>query len=458
MERRITVHLDNDPVYDILLSDSFSGLSEEVGKLPVQGRRACIVTDTNVEPLYREQVETELTGCFSEVVAFSGLSEEVGKLPVQGRRACIVTDTNVEPLYREQVETELTGCFSEVVVFTFPAGEEQKNLDSVRRLYEKLIDCHFDRKDWLVALGGGVVGDLSGFAAATYLRGISFIQIPTTLLSQVDSSIGGKTGVDLEAYKNVVGDLSGFAAATYLRGISFIQIPTTLLSQVDSSIGGKTGVDLEAYKNMVGAFHMPKLVYTNVQTLTSLPDEQYSSGMGEILKHGLIKDASYFSWLSDHAEAIANRELSVCMEMIRISDEIKRQVVENDPKEHGERALLNFGHTLGHALEKQMNFSVLHGHCVGLGCLAAARISANRGYIEEAAVAGIRRVMKLFRMPSVLKDFDLDAVIEDTKNDKKMDGDRIRFILLKNIGEAYIDTTVTEEEMKAGLTEIQKEF
>ena len=364
MERRITVHLDNDPVYDILLSDSFSGLSEEVGKLPVQGRRACIVTDTNVEPLYREQVETELTGCFSEVV-----------------------------------------------VFTFPAGEEQKNLDTVRRLYEKLIDCHFDRKDWLVALGGGVVGDLCGFAAATYLR-----------------------------------------------GISFIQIPTTLLSQVDSSIGGKTGVDLEAYKNMVGAFHMPKLVYTNVQTLTSLPDEQYSSGMGEILKHGLIKDASYFSWLSDHAEAIANRELSVCMEMIRISDEIKRQVVENDPKEHGERALLNFGHTLGHALEKQMNFSVLHGHCVGLGCLAAARISANRGYIEEAAVAGIRRVMKLFRMPSVLKDFDLDAVIEDTKNDKKMDGDRIRFILLKNIGEAYIDTTVTEEEMKAGLTEIQKEF
>ncbi len=258
MERRMTVHQDGNPIYDIVMSDSFGSLATEVAKLAVEGRRICIVTDSTVAGLYLEEVRKRLAGCCKEVVTF-----------------------------------------------VFPAGEENKNLKTVQALYETLILNHLDRKDLLVALGGGVVGDLCGYAAATYLR-----------------------------------------------GVSFIQIPTTLLSQVDSSIGGKTGVDFDAYKNMVGAFHMPRLVYTNVKTLTTLSKEQFSSGMGEIIKHGLIKDAAYYQWLKDNREKIMARDLEACADMIERSDEIKREVVEKDPTEQGDRALLNFGHTLGHAIEK----------------------------------------------------------------------------------------------------------
>lgn len=191
-----------------------------------------------------------------------------------------------------------------MISIIFEAGESQKNLDTVKMIYEKLILAKFDRKDLLVALGGGVTGDITGFTAATYLR-----------------------------------------------GIDFVQIPTSLLAQVDSSIGGKTGVDFDSYKNMVGAFHMPKLVYINVSTLTTLSDEQFISGMGEIIKHGLIKDSAYFDWLIENHDRILARDKDVLMEMIRVSCNIKRVVVENDPTEKGDRALLNFGHTLGHAIE-----------------------------------------------------------------------------------------------------------
>ena len=198
------------------------------------------------------------------------------------------------PLYLEEVRAVLAGCCKAVSVFTFPAGEENKHLDTVRNLYEHLILEHFDRKDMLAALGGGVVGDLCGFAAATYLR-----------------------------------------------GVDFIQIPTTLLSQVDSSIGGKTGVDFDAYKNMVGAFHMPRLVYANLRTLLTLPEEQFSSGMGEVVKHGLIKNREYYQWLKDNHEGIAARNLDLCQAMVYESCMIKKRVVEEDPTEQGERALLN---------------------------------------------------------------------------------------------------------------------
>ena len=357
MERRMTVHQDGNPIYDIVMSDSFGSLATEVAKLAVEGRRICIVTDSTVAGLYLEEV-------------------------------------------RER----LAGCCKEVVTFVFPAGEENKNLKTVQALYETLILNHLDRKDLLVALGGGVVGDLCGYAAATYLR-----------------------------------------------GVSFIQIPTTLLSQVDSSIGGKTGVDFDAYKNMVGAFHMPRLVYTNVKTLTTLSQEQFSSGMGEIIKHGLIKDAAYYQWLKDNREKIMARDLEACADMIERSDEIKREVVEKDPTEQGDRALLNFGHTLGHAIEKLKNFQMLHGHCVGVGCIAAAAISQKRGYLTEARVQDIRETMKAFQVEEKVSGVDPAQVIVATKNDKKMDGNTIKFILLKEIGSAYVDRQVTEEEMKLGL-------
>ena len=245
----------------------------------------------------------------------------------------------------------------------------------------------------------------------------------------------------------MTGDITGFTAATYLRGIDYVQIPTSLLAQVDSSIGGKTGVDFDSYKNMVGAFHMPKLVYINVSTLTTLSDEQFISGMGEIIKHGLIKDSAYFDWLIENHDRILARDKDVLMEMIRVSCNIKRVVVENDPTEKGDRALLNFGHTLGHAIERYLDLKLSHGACVGIGCCLASVISYNRGDITEDELHKIIHAFDMFGFPT-LKDYpvDADAVIEYTKNDKKMVG--IKFILLHTIGDAYINTNVVPDDMK----------
>ncbi len=351
----------------------------------------------NGEPIYDIVLDT----------AFDGLGSRLEALGVRGRRVCVVTDSRVASLYLDQVRDILKAYCRQVVAYIFPDGEESKTLDTVEGLYEVLMENRFDRKDWLVALGGGVVGDLCGFGAATYLR-----------------------------------------------GVSFIQIPTTLLAQVDSSIGGKTGVDVSSYKNMVGAFYMPRLVYTNVSTLLTLSDEQFSSGMGEVIKHGLIQDKAYYQWLLRNKDAIGRRELSVCMEMIAGSDEIKRRVVEQDPTEQGLRALLNFGHTLGHALERQLSFSMLHGHCVGLGCLGAVRLSILKGYLDEDCLLGLRSLMESLGMPVKVEEILKENVVEDTKSDKKMDGDAIRFILLRSVGEAFVDRTVTEEDMMAALDEI----
>lgn len=341
---------------------------------------------------------------------FEKLGEELESLgTAAGRRLCIVSDSNVAPLYMDQVEKQLLPHCRQVDSFIFQAGEKQKNLDTVRELYELLILKHYDRHDMLVALGGGVVGDLCGFTAATYLR-----------------------------------------------GIAFIQIPTTLLSQVDSSIGGKTGVDFDAYKNMIGAFHMPKLVYTNIGTLKTLTEEQYTSGMGEIIKHGMIKNRMYYDWLAEHTDEILRRDPIVCETMILESNRIKRDVVEMDPKEIGERALLNFGHTLGHAIEKLMDFKLLHGQCVALGCVAAAYLSAARGEISMEEAADVRRIFERFRLPVSLRGMklDLDQIIRTTKSDKKMDSGMIKFILLHDIGNAYIDRTVTDEEMRESLVQL----
>ena len=351
----LTVHLNDEPIYDIFFANDFNSLPE--------------------------------------LLAGQGIAD---------RRVCIVTESNVAPLYLDEIRNQLDGKCKELISIIFEAGESQKNLDTVKMIYEKLILAKFDRKDLLVALGGGVTGDITGFTAATYLR-----------------------------------------------GIDFVQIPTSLLAQVDSSIGGKTGVDFDSYKNMVGAFHMPKLVYINVSTLTTLSDEQFISGMGEIIKHGLIKDSAYFDWLIENHDRILARDKDVLMEMIRVSCNIKRVVVENDPTEKGDRALLNFGHTLGHAIERYLDLKLSHGACVGIGCCLASVISYNRGDITEAELHKIIHPFDMFGFPT-LKDYpvDADAVIEYTKNDKKMVGDKIKFILLHTIGDAYINTNVVPDDMK----------
>ncbi|MDF2844723.1 MAG: hypothetical protein K0R00_3149 [Herbinix sp.] len=360
MNNQIIVNYENKPAYEILLKPDFSDLSQALLAMGLEGRKLMIISDSNVARYHLNEV--------AELV----------------REVSALTHT-----------------------FVFPAGEANKNLDTVNLCYEELIKSSFDRNDILIALGGGVVGDLTGFVAATYLRGIRFIQVPTTLLSMVDSSIGGKTGVD---YK--------------------------------------------AYKNMVGAFHQPKLVYMNIASLNTLSEAEYFSGMGEIIKHGLIKDSRYYAWIKANYDGIVKKDLSTLQDLIYHSCQIKRQVVENDPKEKGERALLNFGHTIGHSVEKLMNFKLLHGECVCLGMAAAAYLSYKRTYLTQTEYQDILECISLFFQPIKVEGLVAEQVYEVTKLDKKMDSTKIRFILLQGIGNSIIDTSVTKEEMLEAIGEI----
>ena len=336
--------------------------------------------------------------------SFDKLKDALKSLDTKNRKVCIVTDSSVGPLYAAEVSKIFQECFAFVTVLTLPAGEQYKNLDQIRTIYQHLIEQKFDRKDMLAALGGGVVGDMTGFAAATYVRGISFLQIPTTLLSMVDSSIGGKTGVDF---------------------------------------GG--------YKNMVGAFHMPSLVFINTQTLNTLPDEQFASGMGEILKHGLIRDAEYYDWTIAHREEIEKKDPVILQQLIFGSCRIKGTVVENDPTEQGERALLNFGHTIGHAIEAAKNFTLPHGQCVALGCTAAAYISRKRNLLDEEEFCKIRDTNPIFLLPVSFDHLSTDTILENMKHDKKVKNGRIRFVLLDGIGHAVLSDDVSEEEMRMAI-------
>ncbi len=364
MSQQLTIIRDGRPCYDILLRQDWTDLAEKV--LSVSGGR-------------------------------------------KERKLCIVSDSNVSPLYIREVREALISAFPTVITFEIPAGEASKTLKNVERLYTVLIESHFDRTDLLIALGGGVVGDLTGYAAATYLR-----------------------------------------------GIDFVQVPTTLLSEVDSSIGGKTGVDFSHYKNMVGAFHMPSLVYMNCSTLRSLPDRQFFSGMGEVIKHGLIADRSYFDFLMNNADRVLSQEPSVIERTVYMSCEIKGAVVEEDPTEKGIRAHLNYGHTIGHAVEKLSDFILFHGECVAIGSVAAAFLSMKRGLISKNDLSDIEAAFLRYslpvRVPDYVKElFTAEEVLAATKNDKKMVGSRIKFILLKEIGNAYIETGLTDEEILQGI-------
>ncbi len=363
MNRDILVHKDNKPCYHILISKSFDGLADGIINSVKNVKRLCIVTDSNVSKLYLEQVK----------IICSGIAE--------------------------QVES-----------FIFEAGEQSKNLYVVKDLYEFLIKKEFDRQDMLVALGGGVVGDLTGFTAATYLR-----------------------------------------------GIDFIQVPTTLLSQVDSSIGGKTGVDFDSYKNMVGAFKMPRLVYINTSTLLTLDDTQFGSGMGEVIKHGCIRDYDYFEWLENNVDAIKARDLDTLSELVYVSCETKRKVVEEDPTEKGLRAILNFGHTIGHAVEKECNFTLAHGECVAIGMVAASWLALNKNMISEADKNRIINLLDTYNLPVCVSNVDKSAVLKAMRNDKKMTAGKLKFILINRIGEACIDSTLNFDDFEQAVNYIIKE-
>lgn len=354
MNHSVTLYDNNNPCYDILLRNSFEGLYEAMSTLSVTRKRICIVSDSRVDSLYGTMVETYL---------------------------------------KEH------GC-PFVVRFVFPEGEEHKTLSVIEELYAFLIRHEFDRSDVLLALGGGVTGDMTGFTAATYLR-----------------------------------------------GIRFVQVPTSLLAMVDSSIGGKTGVDFKGYKNMIGAFYQPSLVFVNTEVLKTLEGRQRASGMGEIIKHGLIRDRAYYDWLEEHADLVVSLNEEAVSEMIYKSELIKKAVVEADPKEKGERALLNFGHTIGHAIEKALDFSLLHGECVSLGIVAASYLSMQRGYITKDELYQTEQLLLSYGLPVRYAFLDREEVLKNCRHDKKKDGTKIKFVLLKQIGEAFITTDVSEAEM-----------
>lgn len=332
--------------------------------------------------------------------SFDDLADALKKEDLSGRSVCIVTDSNVAPLYAQTVKKVLEKVCSNVFLFVFQAGEANKSLHTVQALYQFLIEHQIDRKGILAALGGGVTGDFTGFAAATYLR-----------------------------------------------GIDFIQIPTTLLAQVDSSVGGKTGVDFKQYKNMVGAFHQPRLVYMNMETLKSLPACEFACGMGEVLKTGLICDGEFFRHVCNEQPRIKNLDNDALSSVICRCCEIKAGVVERDPKEMGERALLNFGHTVGHAVEKLKDFQLLHGQCVAVGMAAAAWISKNRGLLTEEEYEEILKGCRLYELPVKVGGLIAQDVLAATKNDKKMEQGQIKFILMKGIGCSFIDRTVSDQEL-----------
>ena len=338
---------------------------------------------------------------------FEGLSRALFEEGLSGRRICLVCDSNTFSFYAEEVKKELEKASEEVCVFSFPAGEENKNLHTVSKLYTFLIEREFDRKCVLAALGGGVTGDLTGFAAATYLR-----------------------------------------------GIDFIQIPTTLLAQVDSSVGGKTGVDMAQYKNMVGAFCQPRLVYMNLNTLKTLPEREFICGMGEVLKTGLICDGEFFRLVCREQKKIRNLDSEILASVVRRCCEIKAGVVERDPKEQGERALLNLGHTIGHAVEKLKNFTLGHGQCVGIGLHAAAFLSKERGLLTEEEYKEILLGLKDYKLPLKAEGLQAEKVLAATKKDKKMEQGQIKFILMNGIGKSFIDKTVTDEELLQAIKEI----
>lgn len=342
----------------------------------------------------RMNITCDRKPCYDIVFSadFDDLITELSGFHIAERKVAVITDTNVKELYGEQIMALLDGNCKKSVLYAFEAGEEHKTLDTVKDIYRFLIEEKFDRKDLLLALGGGVTGDITGYTAATYLR-----------------------------------------------GIDFIQIPTTLLAQADSSIGGKTGVDFEGYKNMVGAFYMPKLVYMNVSTLKTLSDRQFYSGFAEIMKHGLIKDAVFYEWLLDHMYEICDREPETLLEMVEKSSLIKKLVVEKDPTEKGDRALLNFGHTIGHAIESAYGLNTyLHGECVAMGMLF---------FIEDETLK--QRVLNIYKkldLPQV-PDYDSATLLEYVTHDKKSSHNTVSTILVKQSG-SYIIKELSFKEIQ----------
>lgn len=325
---------------------------------------------------------------------------DILKKHIPGNSALIVSNETVAPLYLKKVEALLSGLRYHSVIL--PDGEEYKNLDVLNTIFDALLTHRLDRNTTIIALGGGVVGDMAGFAAATYQRGVHLIQIPTTLLSQVDSSVGGKTGVN-------------------------------------HPLG----------KNMIGAFYQPRAVIADTNTLDTLDDRQLSAGLAEVIKYGLIRDAGFFDWIDQNMDALLQRDHQALAYAIKVSCQTKAGIVAADERESGQRALLNLGHTFGHAIETGMGYGAwLHGEAVGAGMCIAAKMSALLGWLNEEQVQRTIAIMQRARLPTTAPESLGEQQFLDLMSvDKKVLDGVLRLILLKGIGHAVVTSDYTPDQL-----------
>ncbi|MCH5303237.1 MAG: 3-dehydroquinate synthase [Ruminococcus sp.] len=341
------------------------------------------------------KVQTHTPRNAYDIIIERGLIKNVGSLVKNvssASKVTVITDSNVEKIYAEGVVSSLKESGFDTSLFVFPAGEKSKTLSTVSDMYDHMVNFRMSRKDIVVALGGGVTGDMAGFAAASYMRGIDFVQIPTSLLAQVDSSVGGKTGVNI-----------------------------------------KQG------KNLVGAFHQPILVIIDPDTLKTLPDYYINDGMAEVIKYGCIKDSELFKTLED------KNALDIIEDVIEQCVSIKRDVVNRDEKEAGERMLLNFGHTLGHSLEKIYNFEGLsHGQAVAIGMVMITAASENAGITEKGTTVKIISLCKKYGLP-VEDKADKEEIAAICAGDKKAGSGSVNLVLLTKIGESFTKKTPLSE-------------
>ena len=322
------------------------------------------------------------------------------------KHVAIVTNTTVAPLYLAKLTQTLEAAGVKVIPIILPDGEAYKNTETLNTIYDVLLQNRCERSTTLIALGGGVIGDLTGYAAATYLRGVPFIQIPTTLLSQVDSSVGGKTGIN-------------------------------------HPLG----------KNMIGAFYQPQLVLADIDTLQTLPPREFSAGVAEVIKYGLIRDADFFDWLEVNMAKLMELDEQVLSEAIYRSCQNKADVVAKDEHEQGERALLNLGHTFGHAIENAMGYGVwLHGEAVAAGTMMAADLSLRMAWLSATDVARIKNSLVAANLPIDPPDLGATKYLDLMGLDKKVENGKIRLVLQQGIGKAVITSDYDAEKLTATLS------
>lgn len=321
------------------------------------------------------------------------------------RKVAIVTNPTVQGLYGERILDALAGSGFDVSTVMVPDGEAFKNLRTLESIYDALIERGFDRSSGLIALGGGVIGDITGFAAATYLRGIPFAQVPTTLLAQVDSSVGGKTAVN-------------------------------------HRLG----------KNLIGAFYQPVHVHIDVATLATLPSREFSAGMAEIVKYGVIRDRAFFDWLAGHGDSLQRQARGALVQAVKRSCQIKANVVEVDEKENSLRAILNYGHTFGHAVETLAGYGEFrHGEAVAIGMVVAARIACESGLCSQGDAEAIQALLSAFSLPVTPPAFPLDDYLNAMGRDKKVKEGVLRLVLNRGIGDCLVQEITDPESLFASV-------